>query len=680
MGIALNLKPSSDKLYGQWVRRGRPVFMQSEAYEILAASLRLYLRRETSGLSFLIAGHRGSGKTALVAEVVEAISDDLFEQWAKWADERPALQPPAERQRPLLVKLHGPSLAALELPSPGGGEETRSKVDADGQSAPTTTVRRRGPGSIVEVNVNTAALAKPEADTRTTATGQAQTALVQIMIALYRALANEVGEAAAARTLDGGEGRGSYGREFAAQLRFELDRAAGPETLRDFWDEIEPSRCGLLWPRKISEALADSLVPDQHFREIVAVATAAQAFQVCSGDVAYSQTRKDTATRERSAEFKTGFDPADAINRLVTLGVGGLLGYGIAGLAGAGVGLFGSLGVTALSRRSDKRERSEDYTFIVDRSTQTLERDLPLVIERIRAAGLAPVFVVDELDKVPLTGDRGLADLIGELINRLKRLTTDYGFFCFLTGRDYFNDVEQKLADKTYPVEHSYFSERLLIAYAPDNFDDYARKIVVPPRDPKPQDFFVRHALVKELVLTSHLNTIDFRRQLRRLEIYEGRLEGDRRWFDERHGEEMASSNRQLLRTALQLAIGLRLRNARNSNLTVINPDFWQAAFDVLYRIARLWERGAETIDMARSAIAQDLLRRRDGRQHVAATAVAAAEKVIGSADFDALCRMAEALIRDLCDFRAFFSPISDTGLPGSEVEFNKEIDSPRQP
>ena len=118
--------------------------------------------------------------------------------------------------------------------------------------------RRSGAGSgpVVEVNVNTAAPAKAEADTRTTPTGEAQAALVQIMIALYRALANEVGEAAAARALDRGESCESDAREFAAQLRFDLDRASGPETLRDLLEEIEPRRCGFLWPRRISEALA----------------------------------------------------------------------------------------------------------------------------------------------------------------------------------------------------------------------------------------------------------------------------------------------------------------------------------------------------------------------------------------------------------------------------------------
>jgi hypothetical protein len=670
MAITLNLNASSDKYYGLWVRRGRPVFMKSKAYDILETSLRQYLRREISGFSFLIAGHRGVGKTALVAEVVEAISDDLFERWETWAEHsrsNPDLESPAERQRPILVKLYGPSLVGKELPSPGGGEEPKAKVAAEGKNtaAPTKLVRRWASGSAVEVNVNVATpdAAKPNTDSRTTSTGRPQAALVQIMIGLYRALAGEVGEAAAARALDRSEPQERYAQEFAAQLRFDLDRAAGPETLRDLWEEIEPSRCGFLWPKKISAALTESVVPDQHFREIVAVATAAQAFQVCSGAVTYNQTRKDSATQERSVEFTTGFDTKDAVSRLVTLGVGGLLGYGIAGTTGAGVGLLGSLGVTAFSRRSAKRERTEDYTFIVDRSVQTLERDLPLVIERIRAAGLAPVFVVDELDKLPLTGEDGVADSIRELVNRLKHLTTDYGFFCFLTGRDYFNEVEQALAEKTYPVEHTYFTERLLIGYGPTDFNTYGSSLVLPAGDkPRDVDFFERDTLLKELILASHLNTIDFRRQLRQ-------LQEDWRWFDGTPGAQMSGSNQRLLATALQLAIDLVVQRAREAKQIARNPDFWQMAFDVLYRVVHRWEHDEDTVDMARAAILQDLLQRRSGREIAVGDAVAAAEKEIGKANCDALCKMAMELTKYLCAFHEISDEISKADPPNTSYE-----------
>ena len=51
MPITLNLRPSRDNYYGSWQRKGRPIFMGSEAYEIFSEALRRYLRRERSGLS-----------------------------------------------------------------------------------------------------------------------------------------------------------------------------------------------------------------------------------------------------------------------------------------------------------------------------------------------------------------------------------------------------------------------------------------------------------------------------------------------------------------------------------------------------------------------------------------------------------------------------------------------------
>src|SRR5262249_51212754 len=157
--------------------------------------------------------------------------------------------------------------------------------------------------------------------------------------------------------------------------------------------------------------LAASGLPDQGAREIVALATAAQVFQVCSGAVKYEQSRKDSASYERITESKAGIDPKDIVNRIVGLAIGGLLGLGAAatvGLSpagGIGVGLLGSLAVTASVKRSARQERNDDYTFIVDRSIETLERDLPLVIERVREAGLAPVFLIDELDKLETSAE-----------------------------------------------------------------------------------------------------------------------------------------------------------------------------------------------------------------------------------------------------------------------------------
>ena len=66
MPLTLDLEASLDRVYGNRVRKGRPAFMGSDAYDILSDALLRYIRGEIPGQSFLIAGHRGAGKTALV--------------------------------------------------------------------------------------------------------------------------------------------------------------------------------------------------------------------------------------------------------------------------------------------------------------------------------------------------------------------------------------------------------------------------------------------------------------------------------------------------------------------------------------------------------------------------------------------------------------------------------------
>src|SRR5262249_16510905 len=152
-------------------------------------------------------------------------------------------------------------------------------------------------------------------------------------------------------------------------------------------------------------------------------------------------------------------------------GIGALSnGFGLAGASVAAVAtsLFGNIAIKWSSKRSSKQERSLDYTFIVDRSVQTLDRDLPLVVDRIRQAGLAPVFVIDELDKVSTPETE-----IGDLIRRLKHLVADYGFFCFLTDRDYYEYFRNKLQTEAYPREYTYFTNWLFIQYQPDDLRQY---------------------------------------------------------------------------------------------------------------------------------------------------------------------------------------------------------------
>jgi hypothetical protein len=127
VALQLKLEERGPLRIADWVLPTRMHFMYSEAFRVFARSLANYVGGDIPGRCFLIAGNRGAGKTTLVLRAVgeyyEAALRRLVEAAA--AQDIAALQ--ARRvARPLLVKLHGPSLLADELPRPGGGERPKS--------------------------------------------------------------------------------------------------------------------------------------------------------------------------------------------------------------------------------------------------------------------------------------------------------------------------------------------------------------------------------------------------------------------------------------------------------------------------------------------------------------------------------------------------------------------------
>ncbi|WP_334387185.1 hypothetical protein [Bradyrhizobium sp. AZCC 2262] len=607
--------------------------MASDAYRVLLTEMRRYVREEVAGRAFLISGHRGAGKTTLVQRVIDDLGDELFRDLTKTSV--PAASPTqpslARRpQRPLLVKLHGPSLLADELPRPGGGEKPK---------LPPSTP---GAGSKSDNATSETAKSDPQAAAPTSNTGTAHGALIQITIALYRALAREFAEAYAVHARAAYRVEADDQLDIAAQFQLDLDRAPETALLRAYWERLadyagamgtKTISSGILWPEQIASSFAAAGLPDQSAREIVALATAAQAFQVCSGAVRYEQSRKDSASYEHTTESKAGIDAKDAVNRIVSLTIGGLLGFGAAGtvgispVAGAGIGLLGSLAVTASVKRSARQERNEDYTFIVDRSIQTLERDLPLVIERVREAGLAPVFLIDELDKLeisdqheesttppgpdaqgpgeikPIDKPNGTRKTVTELIRRLKHLTTDFGFFCFLTGPDYFEEVQRKIETMAFPEEHTYFSDRLFVLYTPDELDTFLRSVMTstaPPNSPDSiTDETARGVLARVIIHSSRLNTIDVVRALAHDWTEDGSYKIP--------SGTLTSQPRYRIAVGVQLAIEVVLRSTTLAARTARDPRLRQIAVDTLYMISREWERGETEIDLSDAALAKYL-------------------------------------------------------------------------
>jgi hypothetical protein len=655
--------------------------MQSENYRVLCAALDRYAAGELAGQSFLISGHRGAGKTTLVTRAVQDCNDTAFGERVRHASDRTASDEEKLRElglrRLLLVKLHGPSLvavpeAARDKPSE---EKTPDGEKASLESGPGEAARKPPAGEKALALITVAlerALAgepKPADDAKSR---MAQNALKQITLALFRAMADEfalcyayqaapsdaaansASHPATAAPIDPAAAERLY--ELAGQFRLDLDQSARPEALREYWDAVGCLHRGILWPQLIGDFADKAGLHDQGTREIQALATAGQAFQVCSGAIVHRETVKDVKAQEQTREAKLGIDLANALNRAIGLAVGGVLGYGAAGAVGAavGVGIVAASGLWT-SRRSRKQEESLDYTFIRDFSLQTLERDLPLVIDRVRAAGLAPVFVVDELDKV-----EGPGLDIGELIGQLKHLTTDYGFYCFLTGRDYYEDIEQKIAERIYPREHTNFSERLFVVYTPSELADFlGRTIVMESTSPNEEgyDELARAMLVRIVLHRSKLNTIDAMRELARWSARRELAESS---------EEFTSNIGHQATVAMQLAVECRLAQGEFATKVGRASLVLQVMIDEVYRVSRIWEANDKDFALSEEAFAESLIKRfKPGQKPNKSEIRSIKERRYGAIGFRDLWRISK--IDDLLLNLAEVSQWATTHLTASE-------------
>jgi hypothetical protein len=567
--MALHRAPAipARRFVAGWPVFARLPFVQSRAYLLLTEELRRYALGTTRGRSFLIAGHRGSGKTALVRQVVEAaqIESLTVSEAMIPADMLP--------QRPLLVQLYGPSLVSGAMP---GQTKPVEKPTADETPAPGNDAQtQKSPGDDI-----------------------AKGALVQITIAFYRAVADEFAQAAFRHAGAASSGAQPGLQELAAQLRLDLDMGADASRLREMWHRLGCLSSGILWPG------TSPLAGGQGVVEIAALVTAGQAFQVCAGKVNVTQSDKESATRAASIEAKSESGLKEFGDKLLSLTAGLGMGAGalasgragglVAALVGVGVALLSSITLSWSGKRSLGRERATDYSFMPDHSVETLDRDLPMVIKRLRDVGLAPVFVVDELDKLAATA---IDPAMAALIDRLKLLLTDHAFFCFLADRDYYDRLDRAVAKDPFCREHTYYNDRLFIEYRPDQLAAYAAGTMTTSDD---TDRLAQMILSRRMLHQAELNFIRLIRGLSGLwDVGDvPRIRSDR----------ICASPAYQVQVAVQLAVEHVLGGPTLGPRLEQDVGFAQLATDALYMISRAWLNDADGISLYREDVARHLL------------------------------------------------------------------------
>jgi len=422
----------------------RPLLARPLMLESLAYELRRYRAMQVNGRNCLVAGPRGSGKTTIVLTAHEEVDGESK----------------AHRCRLIRVRLHGPSL----LKDPAGFE--------------------RGEDGIQEHVLKT------------------------VLINLYQTLCEELAfeyRNYCKTRLD--PARREDALEMAAELRLTLDGAPDASAIRSFWEAIGAMPGGVLFP---------DCQADQGAAEIVALATASDAYRSCTGSYTRATTDEDSAATATELAGKVeakGSELRDLItSAALTTGAAASAQYAglpapIVALAGVSTALLSLSTLSYTSSRKRAKSANEKVTFLPDLSVSSLVHRAPLILRRLRQAGIAPVFIVDELDKIP-----NLYDRLTSVVSHLKFITADQAFFCFLTDPAFLSQLAEANRERADVVQRTIFTNLLFLTYTPSQLREYLAEVIQiqDPRDEKERRELEMDAEALGYVLVNRARVLPF--------------------------------------------------------------------------------------------------------------------------------------------------------------------------
>jgi hypothetical protein len=547
--------------------KGKAEIVRGPAYWRLHASLEKYCRRRTLGRSIVVSGNRGVGKTTMVLAAIEDLRRQCdVERGGPGHDytETVRVQSEAPLRRPLLVPLSGPDIMRERMrppppPPPGvAGQATTPP--------PPTDMAER-----VE---------------------DADNLLRQIARALHIAITREFSDSFV-KTLPANATRECY--EAAAQLQIELQAGAKVAAIRRFWDLTDRLHPGVLFARHRGTPLDDAVNWErQGLAELVALDASADAYRIAIGKI-----EEDTLSQnQRDAHGEKESNWSDEVKNLVAPLAG------VAGGAATGLGVFHagkgdaltSVGAALLSTLvltfslSPKRTSSAEakLKFSRDNSVGSLVWRLGGIVDALFEAGLAPVFVIDELDKVTLENDLG--SWIESRAQELKSLLTERAFFCFLTGRSFAEKLHRERSERTYPPSYTQFSNYLFVNYLPFDLHLYLHRILAQQsaQEATAQEHEDRQAAILPYVVLfrAEMHPIDIQRELNSLVLQDDDIE----LYPRGQGVPRVDAFALLF----QIAVEAVLSDDKIQRRMRDDPRFALLAVDAVYYAPRQWRVGKE--------------------------------------------------------------------------------------
>jgi hypothetical protein len=437
--------------------------IESESLKRVVYELLRYCRGEIDGISVLVSGQRGAGKTTLVKLAIQEVMRQ------------------SKGLMPLPLMLHGPTIidpaAVPKKPNDAAAKAAPLAVAAGTDGAPVFVI-------------NTAAQPAPAAAAQNNDKDRSETpdkkvpeekerALRLIVTALYRSLSLTLYEAWLNAAREAPHRRRTEHELLAlrAHLDLRLERAPDPDVLRKIWERAGFLRSGVafyLRPahkekervpfRPAKERMVRNSDPpaiagvraDQGIREIVALAACADAYRVIISKPQeilgrkqqsdYVQEMKLSVPQAAEKKKEDEAKSKSAVEKAAPLAFG-TAASALAGIATSVVGpraaaisigtgvlvWIGSWIAMNYGVRTSRQEMRRELTMDIKWDIERLERDLPFLLKRVKDAGFAPIFVLDELDKVDQAWDS-----LHNFLKLTKHIVTDQSAFMFLTNRDYY--------------------------------------------------------------------------------------------------------------------------------------------------------------------------------------------------------------------------------------------------
>ncbi|MGE0744435.1 MAG: hypothetical protein AB7K86_04270 [Rhodospirillales bacterium] len=436
-------------------------FIKSNEYDTVKSEIAKFVDGTIQGRSILLAGHRGSGKTLLVKLIVHELVAEVMKRAEQEKDR-------AWGYFPLYVPLHGPSMFAGDL-----GRKTLSTQDRIADEL-TQAIRH-------------------------------------IVRAVYHAVADNIEDALHLEQDKMGRWRGRHElMQLISHLRLQMDDGLSVDEFRRIWARMDGLRKGLLH-HQAGPLDGRPMASGRGAREILALAYATSAYRIVSArgirDVFNQGMQYGTSqTTRRGSRFDIAMpgvdkrqpESGDAARPIAAGFVGGATGL-VAGAAAllarpqepwiaaamaTVIGLVAVLGATGASfahgyarhRTIESRRKSaRSIEFENDRSPATLRDMLPILLRRLRSIGLAPILVIDELDKV----DVGFTDgPFKRFMDLAKSINQESATFLFLADREFFHRLQRELHTNPATTASSWFNQLVYLTYSPRELRQFAQSIV----------------------------------------------------------------------------------------------------------------------------------------------------------------------------------------------------------